>query len=462
MKTTLKLFLTSLLAFAVSCQASPEKKADVNGEAVKGGENEALNTAKAKLKAGNESTAKNNALKPCGLPSGEAKAEEWVSASNALGLALLKPFKRNIAVSAYSAERAFGMVLEGACGETFDEMQAALKMPQANNLSQLGHQMTDQMLSNLSQSQLEVDNRIWYHETLPLEQSYNDAVKANYGVSIERVNFVKDTQKILRTINETVNKATHGKIPVILDSLNPKTRIALTNALYFKSDWEKAFKESATKEEPFYAASGEVKTKMMHMTHKIPARETDSYVMFGLPMKDDFVFVGWLPKLAEGEKGDAALERLKNSLPDDAIDQIQAMRMKKVILTMPKWKVESSLDLKPLMTQLGMTSVWTGPNDGSPLRFDRLTGDLSKVNIAAEDKIVLGDAVQRTYVSIDEKGAEAAAATAIAMRKMAAPIEREKSLTITLDHPFLYSIVYMPSRLALFTGQYMEPPKEKD
>ena len=58
---------------------------------------------------------------------------------------------------------------------------------------------------------------------------------------------------------------------------------------------------------------------MMHMTHKIPARETDSYVMFGLPMKDDFVFVGWLPKLAEGEKGDAALERLKNSLPDDAI-----------------------------------------------------------------------------------------------------------------------------------------------
>ena len=154
---------------------------------------------------------------------------EWTDATNTLALAVLKSQTGNAVASAYSAERALGMVLDGACGKTAEEMQNALALPAADNLSAAGHDVEKALLDIADRMDeqydeagnvvkttpnvmVEIDNRVWLEKSYKIRDDYANALKNYYSAPIESVDFIVNHEEARKTINAHVAKATHDKI----------------------------------------------------------------------------------------------------------------------------------------------------------------------------------------------------------------------------------------------------------
>ena len=72
---------------------------------------------------------------------------------------------------------------------------------------------------------------------------------------------------------------------------------------------------------------------------------------------------------------------------------------------------------------------------------------------------MIGAVLQQAFVSVDEKGTEAAAATAVVMIRSAAVTSPEEAVAFQADHPFLFYIRHRPTGLVLFIGRVSDPSR---
>ena len=74
-----------------------------------------------------------------------------------------------------------------------------------------------------------------------------------------------------------------------------------------------------------------------------------------------------------------------------------------------------------------------------------------------DDYLAISEVFHKTFIAVDEKGTEAAAATAVAMMQMTAMAPREEPIEVKVDHPFIYAIQHVPSGACLFIGRVTDP-----
>ena len=390
------------------------------------------------------------------------QSAEWTDATNTLALAVLKSQTGNAVASAYSAERALGMVLDGACGKTAEEMQNALALPAADNLSAAGHDVEKALLDIADRMDeqydeagnvvkttpnvmVEIDNRVWLEKSYKIRDDYAKKIKNYYSAPIESVDFIVNHEEARKTINAHVAKATHDKIQDILpaNSLDHTARLVLTNAVYFKAPWADPFNASMTDKADFITADGPVKVDMMHKTESFGYYADDNVEVVGLGFYGtSYDFIVIMPKLADGQNPVQALTDLEASLDAtkwrELMGKISGERLK---LSMPKFRIDATAELKKLLAARGMQAAF-----GRDADFSAISGS---------DDLFISDIYHKAFIEIDEKGADAAAATAVAML-MKAALAPEPPKTVNVDHPFMFAIVERNTSTALFMGRKID------
>ncbi len=370
----------------------------------------------------------------------------WSDANNNFGLNMLRNMQEGSAVvSPFSAQRALGMVYEGACGTTISEMRKALGLPDAKNLSEMGKDVEKAMAESASDENVTVtiDNRIWVEKTSNLLPDYMERVSAAYDVKPRQLDFIGDTENARKTINADVAESTQGKIQDILPPgiLSSLTRVVLTNAIYFKAPWFDSFSESATQKADFKTHDGVIQVDMMqhNKKHRVYL-DNEAFIAVDLSFIGGYSLFVILPKVADGVDVDEALNKVTATLTAEEIRKMrEAMSSRMVKLKMPKFRIETSLSLRQMLNSLGMTTAFTHDAD-----FSRMSDS---------DELMISEVLQKAYIDVNEKGAEAAAATAVVMRTKAMLPPPSNPIEIVVDHPFLFFLMETDTNTALFMGR---------
>lgn len=386
----------------------------------------------------------------CQMPDFQADidAQQWADANNDFGFKMLAHVAeagegKGHVVSPYSAERAIGMVLDGACGNTLTQMYRAMHLPLAKNVSAAGAQVDKYFNEEFGPNvTIDVDNKVWVEKTITLLADYTTSLKANYDIEVRNMDFKGDPEGARQAINDDIYKATHEKISDLIQKgmITPLTKAVLTNAIYFKAPWAENFPAEATDKADFFTANGAIKVDMMHHNKRHRVFVDDKITAIDLAFAESpFSLVILMPTAGEQLQPDA-LKTLQQNMNAKAFRELsQKMQSKDTVLSLPKFKIETSIPLNSLLKSLGMTEAFSDDAD-----FSRMTG---------KKDLFISDVIQKAFIDVNENGTEAAAATAVVMRMKAMMRPNpEPPVTVTIDHPFMYALVENQSGAILFLG----------
>jgi len=352
----------------------------------------------------------------------------------------------NLFYSPYSISIALAMTYAGARGETEQQMADTLHFllsqdrlhPAFNALDlELARRGEDVKQEEGEPFQLNIANSIWGQQDFEFLPEFLDTLALNYGAGLRLVDFVKATEEARQAINQWVEDKTEDKIKDLIPEgvLDRMTRLVLANAIYFNAGWMHPFEEGNTKEGTFYLLDGSTVTApFMSQEENFRYAKRDSYQAVELPyVGGNTSMVILLPK--EGQ-----FDSFEDSLDSDHVKQIlDSLEMQNVFLNMPKFEVESSFSLKEALTSMGMRDAFEA-------------ADFSGIN--GKKDLFISEILHKAYVSVDEEGTEAAAATAVIISLTAMP---EAPVEMTLDQPFIYLIRDNETGTILFVGRVMNP-----
>jgi serpin B len=281
---------------------------------------------------------------------------------------------------------------------------------------------------------LAVANALW--NRLKLHPDYLAITKKYYNAEVYPLTSEKP-------INDWASKNTNGKIPKVLEpgDITPLVKLVITNAIYFKGDWMKTFDKENTQEAPFYQSNKSTSTcSLMVAKDNFKYGQFDGLQAIELPYSgDDLSMVVLLPKR------ESSLKQMLQSLNVKELDtQLRALKNQKVELWLPKFKLETSYELKDVLMQMGMKAPFNRAD------FSKMTKDKTPLEISR--------IIQKAFVEVNEKGTEAAAVTVVMMATESS-IHRHEVLIpqFRADRPFLFLIRDKKTGAILFTGGLEKP-----
>ena len=375
-----------------------------------------------------------------------------VAAANQFAFELYGQYRNtddNVFFSPYSISSALQMTYEGARGKTAQEMAAVFHFPD-NAATRIGSfaKLYEQINPQNASYRLSTANALWAQNDYPFDQNYLKTVETYYRGKATNLDFVSDTENSRQTINEWVSDKTAQKIPELFasGSLNPLTRLVLTNAIYFKGKWISPFEKMLTKEKDFTAPNGaKTKCQMMNIKESFGYAETADYQALELPYENnDLSMVIILPKNGrmapvEGELSVEKFAAIKNDLKSELVD-----------VFLPKFKFDASYNMNQTLAKMGM-----------PTAFDDGNADFSGMydKTKTTENLYIGLVIHKAYIDVYEEGTEAAAATGVAMQATSAVMEPPQAKIFNADHPFIFAIVHNDTGSILFMGKVNDPNK---
>src|SRR5438132_177805 len=373
----------------------------------------------------------------------------------------------NLCVSPYSIESALAMTFAGADGETRTEMARVLHFPSdasavSASFASLQHSLEEMSVKTaelVKESKrfggpsepitLSVANRLFAQKGYDFREPFLALVKQNFGAAFELLDFVRDSSRATQHINKWVADQTRDRIRDLIPSgaLDETTRLVLANVLYLKAPWADPFSEKATRPEPFHVhGSAPVDVPMMQKRDKhFGYAKGEGYTAVSLPYAGyDLQFIVLLPDDVNG------LRALESQLTSQMLAKCAKLETREVDLHMPKFKIEPpTIVLAEKLEVLGMKTAFNKPAGSA--NFDRMAP--RKPN----DYLYISQVFHKTFIAVDEKGTEAAAATAVAMMAGTALIQRPPPVEVKIDRPFIYALQQVPTSVCLFLGRVTDP-----
>jgi len=346
----------------------------------------------------------------------------------------------NIAVSPASLELALLMSAMGASDTTKEEMISALRMTGLTD-EEL-RSSAAQLMWRINQNGMETCNSLWLQDGYGFSKNYLDICSQDFMSDLFTVDFVNNADGTEKDINNWAETKTHGRIKDVLSGeLSERTRMVLVNALFFLGDWAVPFKANDTYDSRFFGAKYANEVPFMHAEIQIRYYETDSFQLIILPFRGK-----------KGTNGTFAMSFILPKTgfePEDVAGELSASGFEKAVsgstettvrISLPKFRFDYQASLVETMRRLGMNEAFT---------FDARFGNMLEND---RDDLYIEDIVHKTYIRVDEKGAEAAAATVVIMNAKSAPYEDPQAVIFNADHPFLFAIYDMTDGTVLFTG----------
>ncbi len=347
----------------------------------------------------------------------------------------------NVFFSPYSVSSALAMVYAGARGETEKQMADVLGFAVPQEPTHAAFNKLDTALSDAAgdDATLLLANALWPQTGEEFEQGFLDTLGSQYGAALWPLAFGGDPEGARKTINDWADANTQGRIKDLLPprSLDGPTPLVLTNAVYFLADWKHQFDKAVTKDQPFHRLDGsDVQAPMMRQTEDFGYADGDGWKALAMPYRGDRLeMLAVLPVFERFDEIEARLE--------DVLAEADASRHKaEVIVAFPRFEMTTpTIRLRDQLRALGMTDA-----------FDEQAADFT--GALAGGGFWIDDVYHKAYVRVDEKGTEAAAATAVATKCAAAP---GAPLSFIADHPFVFLIRDTKTKTILFLGRVMDP-----
>lgn len=354
----------------------------------------------------------------------------------------------NVLLSPYSVAAALTMTYAGARGETAAEMANALQFGVDSGRihtirNALDLQITAEPDTAIPEDDrepfsIEVANSLWGQSGYPFVDEFLTVLAENYGAGLNLVDFVAAAEQARQEINTWVEEQTNGRIVDLIPAgvIDSMTRLVLVNAIWFKANWDTPFDPDATSDGSFTTAAGDAVTvPMMHGGGPLQYVNGDGYQAVRIPYAGDASMLVIMPDV--GSFSDVVAE-LDSEFIGSISDAAAAAEVK---LTMPRFEFRSEFALVPALEQLGMHAP-----------FDPSSADFTGMTESRE--LFISDVIHQAFISVDEQGTEAAAATAVIMRLTSGGGE---PVTVTLDRPFLFAIQHDTTGEILFLGQVTNP-----
>jgi serpin B len=380
----------------------------------------------------------------------EAGLVTLVDGNSAFALDLYQELKAedgNLFYSPYSISAALAMTYAGARGETEQQMADALNFDLPQNQLHPAFNLLDQELARRGEGargkdeegfRLHVVNAIWGQKDYTFLPEFLDVLAENYGAGLRILDFANAPEESRITINNWVSDQTESRIEDLIPQgmIDIFTRLVLTNAIYFNAAWQYPFREEATKDSPFYLLDGgEVTVSMMSQTESFGYAEDDDYQAVELTYDGgELSMVILLPRSGHFEAFEESLNAERVSVIINSLEPGQ------VTLAMPKFEFESAFQMKETLMAMGMPVAFSDMAD-----FSGMTGGRD---------LYISEVVHKAFVSVDEAGTEAAAATAVIMKMTALPAEPVK---FTANRPFIFIIRDIETGAILFLGRILNP-----
>ncbi len=358
----------------------------------------------------------------------------------------------NLFYSPYSISLALAMTYAGARGETEQQMANTLHFILSQDQLHTAFNGLDLELAGRGEGaagkdeegfRLNIVNAIWGQKDYEFLVEFLDVLAENYGAGLRLLDFISAPEESRITINDWVSDETEGRIedlipPGVIDAL---TRLVLTNAIYFNAAWQYPFSESRTADGTFHLLDGgEVMVPMMRRTASFGLAKGDGYQAVELPYDgSELSMVILLPDTGQ-------FEGFEGSLDVDLVRTItEGLVPTRVALTMPKFEFESDFTLVDTLRAMGMPVAFIsslGPCTSEMADFSGMTGTC---------ELFIKDVVHKAFVSVDEAGTEAAAATAVVIGIESLPP------SVTIDRPFVFLIRDIETGAILFVGRVTDP-----
>ncbi|XP_072936095.1 antichymotrypsin-2-like isoform X1 [Epargyreus clarus] len=337
---------------------------------------------------------------------------------------------KNVVSSPLSAEMVLALLTLGTEDPAHTELLTSLGIPDDDSIRS-SFSLVSSKLKSTKGVTLDVANKVYIKEgKYELNPKLKeDAVKV-FDAGFEKINF-DDGATAANTINKWVESKTNERIKDLLssDSLNEDTRLVFVNALYFKGTWQKQFEPHNTIEQPFHIDNEKtVDIPMMYKESEFKYGESEALGAQLLQMFYEGQQASMLIVLPNEITGlDAVMQKLADG--HDLLAEVDHMYETKVQVTLPKFKIETEIDLIEILPKLGINAIFNQDNSG-----------LTKI-LDHPEMLYVSKAVQKAFIEVNEEGAEAAAATAMGFATFSAIIDEPPLPRFVADRPFAVAIL---------------------
>ena len=375
--------------------------------------------------------------------------------SNAFGFDLYRRLRGtpgNLVISPASLATALTMAWGGAAGETAAQIGKVLHQEgAADEAMATSGQLARSLQDPARPVVFRIANQLFVEKSYPLVPAYLERMRTDFGAAAEPVDFKGAPERSRARINHWVEEKTAKRIQDLVPQggVTAGTRLAIVNAIYFLGDWAVPFERAATQPAPFHVTPAETRdVPTMNRVGGFRVARKDGVTAVELPYKGRGMSM--LVLVPDELGGLAALESTLDA--GRLAGLVAGLNGEHVWLSLPKFEVRPprSLSLAGDLAALGM-----------PLAFDPEAADFTGIANppSLAQRLVIARVFHKGFVKVDEKGTEAAAASAILMAETSAIAGGEPPLRIQVDHPFLFLIRDDASGLVLFLGRVTDPSR---
>jgi serine protease inhibitor len=345
---------------------------------------------------------------------------------------------RNVFISPYSVSSVLQMVSDGAAGKTKREMEGVLHLTGLASLDAACRDLAQTVTNGQKDVTLNLASSLWYKQGSSLKPAFAAACAHFFQAKTGALDFANPQSA--RTINDWAAQNTHGRIQNIIQwPINPLTRVILANAIYFKGQWARAFDPSATTNHPFNLPDGtQNSAPMMQQRGHFDYYRAPEYQAVRLPYAGGrLAMYLFLPgagsnvrQMLVGFDGNAWRAQI-----------LPRFRDREGLVMLPRFKLSYAATLNQPLQALGMKRAFSTDADFSAM---------------SDDKLLLSEVKQKSFVEVNEQGTEEAAATTATMRALAV-MRPEAPFEMILDHPFFFMIGDETTHSILFMGIVANP-----
>ncbi|GFG31822.1 hypothetical protein Cfor_12498, partial [Coptotermes formosanus] len=338
-------------------------------------------------------------------------------------------------------------ITQGSGGNTEAQLTQVLHLD-----AQQSKQGYSQLTRNLKESSgnvtLEFANAAFLKEGYQVKPQFENILEQDFQSTIQPTDF-NNPPVAADKINSWVANETHDKIQNLVspDTLPDSTILVLSNAIYFKGLWETPFQERETRNHNFFVQPNSPKeVPTMHLAANLLTGNLDELDSrwLQLPFQGNrFYLLIILPNAQDGVQ--SLVNNIAGSEIFDLINNLEHRGSSpEVVLSLPKFKLDTMLELGPALQEIGLTDIFT------------LQANLSGIS---EQSLLVSQVVQKAHIEVDEKGATAAAATGIVAFNTFALVypPPPPPLEFTVDHPFIAFIVDDVNKFPLFVCRVTDP-----
>jgi serine protease inhibitor len=353
----------------------------------------------------------------------------------------------NLMISPLSISMALAMTLNGAEGQTYDDMREALYLSgmEIDEINEAFKSLIELLITVDPEVNVKIANSIWHADWLPVKEDFLERMRNHYGAEIEGLDFTDPAS--VDVINAWVRENTEELIEEIIDEIPDHIVMYLINALYFKGDWLRQFDTEDTRKADFHLETGEsVEVDMMHQEGRFGIHFSNDVQMIELPYGDSlFTMTVLMPadsdmpidRFVEEKVTASNLDNWRSNLSVDSRD---------ITVQLPKFEMEYEIKYNDILKAMGMEIAFDD-------RYADFSGiaDLSELNAPTRHGLVIDEVKHKTFIRVDEEGTEAAAVTSVGVGIVSMPPQ------MIVNRPFVFIIHERESGTNLFMGKVKNP-----